>query len=113
MSTVPVLFDLTGRTAFVTGGSRGLGLQIATAVGDQGARVFLTSRKEADLKEAVDFLAGRGIDAGHIAADFADDAQIVRASEAALEALGNVDILVNNAGATCQTLAIDGGSSIN
>ena len=47
------LFDLSGRIALVTGGSRGLGLQIAEALGEAGAKVMLTSRKAADLEEAV------------------------------------------------------------
>ena len=52
MSTpVRQLFDLTGKTALVTGGSRGLGLQIAEALGEAGARVMLTSRKAGDLEE--------------------------------------------------------------
>ena len=48
--TVQQLFDLSGKTALVTGGSRGLGLQMAQALGEAGARVLLTSRKAADLE---------------------------------------------------------------
>ena len=51
--TVTQLFDLHGKTALVTGGSRGLGLQLAHALGEAGARLMLTSRKQADLDEAV------------------------------------------------------------
>ena len=50
---VQQLFDLTGKTALVTGGSRGLGLQMAQALGEAGARIMLTSRKAADLEQAV------------------------------------------------------------
>src|SRR5258706_9617025 len=53
MRTVRQLFDLAGKTALVTGGSRGLGLQIAQALGEQGARVVLSARKQAELDEAV------------------------------------------------------------
>ena len=60
MSTpVRQLFDLTGKTALVTGGSRGLGLQIAEALGEAGARVLLTSRKAADLEESAGHLKER------------------------------------------------------
>ena len=70
MSTpVLKLFDLTGKTALVTGGSRGLGLQIAEALGEAGARVLLTSRKADDLEESAAQLQGKGIDARWIAAD--------------------------------------------
>ena len=64
MSTpVQKLFDLTGQTALVTGGSRGLGLQMAEALGEAGAKIMLTSRKASDLEEAAAHLAAKGIDA--------------------------------------------------
>ena len=50
--SIAQLFDLSGRTALVTGGSRGLGLQMAEALGEAGARVMITSRKAPDLQEA-------------------------------------------------------------
>jgi NAD(P)-dependent dehydrogenase (short-subunit alcohol dehydrogenase family) len=101
MSTkVQDLFDLTGQVALVTGGSRGLGLQIAEALGDAGAKIMLTSRKAADLEEAAAHLQARGIDTRWIAADAskAEDAQRVVAET--MERMGKIDILVNNAGAT-------------
>ncbi|MGE5864421.1 MAG: SDR family oxidoreductase [Rhizobacter sp.] len=94
------LFDLTGKTALVTGGSRGLGLQIAEALGEAGARVMLTSRKAADLEESAAHLASRGIDAKWIAADASQPEDIQRVAREAHAALGEIDILVNNAGAT-------------
>jgi gluconate 5-dehydrogenase len=101
MSTpVLKLFDLTGKTALVTGGSRGLGLQIAEALGEAGARVLLTSRKAADLEEAAAHLQDKGIDTRWIAADASQPAEIARVASEALQRLGQVDILVNNAGAT-------------
>ena len=101
MSTpIQKLFDLSGQTALVTGGSRGLGLQIAEALGEAGARVMLTSRKAADLEEAVATLQAKGIDARWVAADASQPAEIDRVVSEALERLGHVDILVNNAGAT-------------
>ncbi len=93
------LFDLTGRVALVTGGSRGLGLQMAEALGEAGAKVMLTSRKATDLEEAVAHLAQRGIDARWVAGDASDPAQIQRVCDETVQRLGPVDILVNNAGA--------------
>ena len=97
--TVQQLFDLKGKTALVTGGSRGLGLQMAHALGEAGARIMLSSRKAADLEEAVADLQAAGIDARWIAADAAQEADIHRLADETLERMGDVDILVNNAGA--------------
>ena len=101
MSTpIQKLFDLTGKSALITGGSRGLGLQIAEALGEAGAKVMLTSRKAADLEEAVATLQAKGIDARWVAADASQPAEIDRVVSDTLERLGPIDILVNNAGAT-------------
>lgn len=97
---VQQLFDLTGKTALVTGGSRGLGLQMAHALGEAGARIMLSSRKAADLEEAAAELQAAGIDARWIAADCANEADIERLAAETLERLGQVDILINNAGAS-------------
>ena len=100
MRTVRELFSLEGKTAVVTGGSRGLGLQMAEALGEQGARVLVSARKQDELDEACAHLAARGIEALSIAADLSDEAAIGGFAEEALRRLGQVDILVNNAGAT-------------
>jgi NAD(P)-dependent dehydrogenase (short-subunit alcohol dehydrogenase family) len=101
MSTsVQKLFDLTGQTALVTGGSRGLGLQIAEALGEAGAKIMLTSRKARDLEEAAAHLQAKGIDARWIAADASQPADIQRVVDETMERLGRIDILINNAGAT-------------
>ncbi|HEU6455368.1 MAG TPA: SDR family oxidoreductase [Roseateles sp.] len=101
MSTkVQDLFDLSGQVALVTGGSRGLGLQIAEALGEAGAKIMLTSRKAADLEEAAAHLQDRGIDARWIAADAAKPEEAQRVVAETMERLGQIDILVNNAGAT-------------
>jgi gluconate 5-dehydrogenase len=97
---VQQLFDLAGRTALVTGGSRGLGLQIAEALGEAGARVIVSARKAAELEEGVAALRARGIEADWIAADASRPEEVARLAEGAIERLGGVDILVNNAGAT-------------
>ncbi len=100
MRSIQQLFDLTGKTALVTGGSRGLGLQIAEALGEQGARLVLVSRKQADLDEAVAHLKERGIEASAIAADLAREDAVAPLVEEAMKRLGQIDILINNAGAT-------------
>ena len=101
MSTpIQKLFDLSGKTALITGGSRGLGLQIAEALGEAGARLMLSSRKASDLEEAAAYLKTKGIDAGWVAADASDPVQVQKICDAAMQQLGQIDILVNNAGAT-------------
>ena len=94
------LFDLSGRKALITGGSRGLGLQVAEALGEAGASVMLTSRKSEDLAEASAHLKARGIESRWIAGNASDPEEVNRICGATLEQLGRVDILVNNAGAT-------------
>ena len=98
--TIQQLFDLTGTTALVTGGARGLGLQMAHALGEAGARIMLSSRKAADLELAVAELQAAGIDARWIAADCAVEEDIRRLADQTLERMGRIDILVNNAGAS-------------
>ena len=97
--TIQQLFDLDGKTALVTGGSRGLGLQLAHALGEAGARIMLSSRKAEDLEEAAADLQAAGIDARWIAADCAREEDIRKLADQTLERMGPVDILVNNAGA--------------
>ncbi|TNF63587.1 MAG: glucose 1-dehydrogenase [Burkholderiales bacterium] len=97
--TIQQLFDLKGKTALVTGGSRGLGLQMAHALGEAGARVLISSRKAEDLEQAAAELQAAGIDARWIAADCQHEDQIRRLAAESMERLGDIDILVNNAGA--------------
>ena len=98
--TLAGLFNLSGRVAIVTGGSRGLGLQIATALGEYGASVALVARKQADLDAAVEQLAALGIAALGLAADLATPEAASALADRVLEQFGRIDILVNNAGAT-------------
>ena len=97
---VKQLFDLGGRVALVTGGSRGLGLQMAEALGEMGARVALTARKQGELDEAVAHLKAKGIDAAAWACDLGKREQVAPAIDGVLAKFGKVDVLVNNAGAT-------------
>ena len=100
MRTTQQLFSLAGKTALVTGGSRGLGLQIAEALGEQGASIVLSSRKQSDLDGAVAHLKSIGITASAIAADLSQDAAVEPLVAETLRRLGHIDILINNAGAT-------------
>ncbi|MDB5894842.1 MAG: short-chain dehydrogenase/reductase [Rhodoferax sp.] len=97
--TIQQLFDLTGKTALVTGGSRGLGLQLAMGLAEAGARVVLSSRKAADLEAAAAQMRAAGLDADWIAADCADEAGARALAADAMSRLGRIVILVNNAGA--------------
>jgi gluconate 5-dehydrogenase len=97
MSTLP-LFDLTGRRAFITGSSRGIGLAYAYAVAEAGAEVVLNSRKAEDVDKAVEQMRSDGFKASGYAFDVADPAS-VEEHIARMEAeLGPIDILFNNAG---------------
>ncbi len=101
MSTsIKQLFDLSGQVALVTGGSRGLGLQMAEALGEAGAKIMLTSRKAQDLEEATAHLQAMGIDTRWVAADASDPAQVDKVVSETMQRLGRIDILINNAGAT-------------
>jgi len=97
---IKALFDLTGKRALITGGSRGLGLQIAQSLGEAGATIMLSSRKQADLDEAVAELSAAGIKAYAVAADCGTTEGALALAGEAIKQLGDVDILVNNAGAT-------------
>jgi gluconate 5-dehydrogenase len=98
--TITQLFSLTGKIALITGGSRGLGLQIAHALGEQGATVIVTSRKADELAAACAELTAAGIKASYFAANAADDAALAHLVKEVMAIHGRIDILVNNAGAT-------------
>ncbi len=94
------LFDLSGRVALVTGGSRGLGLQMAEAVGEMGAKVAITARKAQELSDAADQLKQRGIEVLTHACDLSDPSVAKPLVAKVLAKWGTIDILVNNAGTT-------------
>ena len=96
--SVKKLFDLTGRSAIITGGSRGLGLQIAEALGEMGAKLALTARKKDELESAVAALAKQGIEAHAWVCDLGKRDTIPGVFDQILGRFGRVDILVNNAG---------------
>ncbi len=101
------LFDIKGRNALVTGGSRGLGLQMAEALGELGANIALTARKRDELDQAVAHLHARGIRAVAVQCDMANPAAIAPAVGSAISAFGPIDILVNNAGTTWGAATIE------
>jgi gluconate 5-dehydrogenase len=94
------LLDLTGKTALVTGGSRGLGLQMAEALGEMGARVAVTARKKDELDAAVSQLTKARIEARAYVCDIGRRDAIAPLADRILKEFGQVDILINNAGAT-------------
>src|SRR5438034_11203554 len=95
-----VTFDFSGEVALITGGSRGLGLEIAQAFGDAGATVVITARREQWLNEAEQYLKGRGITVYSFICDVANVSSVEQVVQQILEACGKVDVLVNNAGQT-------------
>ena len=92
------LQDLTGRVALVTGGSRGLGLQMAEVLGELGAKVAITARKRDELDAAAAHLNSLGIETLPLVCDMGQLATIPPMVEQVIAALGPIDILVNNAG---------------
>jgi gluconate 5-dehydrogenase len=94
------LLDLKGRNALVTGGSRGLGLQMAEALGEMGAAVAITARKKDELDAALSHLGAAGIKAKAYVCDIGRREAIAPVAAEILEDFARIDILVNNAGAT-------------
>lgn len=92
------LFKLSGKVTLVTGGSRGLGLEIATGLGEAGASVAVLARREQWLAGAESELAGSGIDTLGLLCDVADPVQVTDAVNAVIARWGRIDVLVNNAG---------------
>ncbi|HQR04406.1 MAG: SDR family oxidoreductase [Proteobacteria bacterium] len=98
--SVKKLFDLDGKVALVTGGSRGLGLQMAEALGEMGARIAITARKQDELEKAAARLRDQGIEVLTLPCDLGQASTADSVVDAVVGAFGGVDILVNNAGAT-------------
>ena len=94
------LFDLTGRVALVTGGSRGLGKAMATIFAESGAAVVISSRHKSELQAAAAEIRDKtGGQVEPIVADMTRRDDVQRLADAAVAAMGRIDILVNNAGA--------------
>ncbi|SMB27937.1 Short-chain dehydrogenase/reductase SDR [Sterolibacterium denitrificans] len=101
------LFDLSGKVALVTGASRGLGLQMAGALGEMGARLAIVARKADELHAAAARLAGQGVDVLPVAGNLGETATIPALVDTVLAHYGQIDILVNNAGASWGAAAED------
>jgi gluconate 5-dehydrogenase len=96
--TIQQLFDLSDRVAVVTGGSRGLGLEIAEGLAEAGAALMLCARRKEWLDPALEAMRARGIRAEGRICDVSDAEQVQAVVDAALQVFGRIDILVNNAG---------------
>jgi NAD(P)-dependent dehydrogenase (short-subunit alcohol dehydrogenase family) len=97
--TASELFDIAGKTALVTGGSRGIGRMIAEGYIDAGVSVYISSRKAEVLNEVAAELSKKGTCVA-IAADLSQESECRRVADEMTERVGRLDILVNNAGAT-------------
>lgn len=106
-ATLKSLFDLSGQVAIVTGGSRGLGLQMAEALGEFGATVIITARKQDELDQAVAALKAQGMKAEAYAGDFSKPESIAAFVEWVAARHARVEILVNNAGTSWGAQAED------
>ncbi len=100
MTHVRKLFDLSGRVAVVTGGSRGLGLEMAEGLAEAGASLMLVARREQWLAPAVAEMKSAGFACEGMACDVTDAGQVQAVVDRTVEHFGGLHILVNNAGAT-------------
>ncbi|OGA69807.1 MAG: gluconate 5-dehydrogenase [Betaproteobacteria bacterium RIFCSPLOWO2_12_FULL_68_20] len=98
--SVRQLFDLTGRVALITGGSRGLGLQIGEALGEMGAKIAISARKQPELDAAAAHLERQGVEVMTAACDLQDPKAAKPLVEEVLAKFERLDVLVNNAGTT-------------
>jgi gluconate 5-dehydrogenase len=94
------LFTLDGRIAIVTGGSRGLGLEIAEGLGEAGARLMICARRDEWLAPALEELRGKGFTVEGMLCDVARQTEVRAVVDKTVAVFGRVDILVNNAGVT-------------
>ena len=99
------MFELTGKVALITGGSRGLGLQIAKGLAEMGAKIAISARKAVELEEAKGELSPLGVDVLTVVNDLSKEGQPAALVDAVVAHFGKIDILVNNAGATWGALA--------
>ena len=96
--TIPQLFDLSGRVALVTGGSRGLGAEFAEGLAEAGASLMLCARRDEWLAPELDTLRARGFTVDGMRCDVSRPEQVAAVVDRTVERFGRLDILVNNAG---------------
>ena len=96
--TVKELFDLTGKTAIVTGGSRGIGKEMAEALAEAGARLMLCARRQEWLDETVTEFTNRGFETTGMLCDVSKPEQAQAVVDETVSKFGTLDILINNAG---------------
>jgi len=92
------LFDLTGKTAIVTGGSRGIGVEMAEGLAEAGANLMLCARREEWLNETVEEFRGKGFTVEGKTCDVSTESDVQAVVDATVEKFGAVDVLINNAG---------------
>lgn len=95
---VKELFDLTGRTAIVTGGSRGIGKEMAEALAEAGANLMLCARRAEWLDATVAEFSARNFNVAGVTCDVSKQDEVQRVVDEAVRKFGSLDILVNNAG---------------
>jgi gluconate 5-dehydrogenase len=111
VATLGQLFDLNGRVAIVTGGSRGLGQEMAEGLAEAGARLVLCARREQWLSPTLDEMRKAGFTVDGLTCDVTNPDQVQAVVDRAMDLYGRVDILVNNAGVSwgeaAETMALD------
>jgi NAD(P)-dependent dehydrogenase (short-subunit alcohol dehydrogenase family) len=98
MKNIKELFDLTGKTAIVTGGSRGIGKEMAEGLAEAGANLMLCARREEWLTETLDEFRAKGFRAEGVLCDVSKEEEVQRTIDETVSLFGKIDILINNAG---------------
>jgi len=96
--TIKELFDLSGKTAIVTGGSRGIGKEMAEGLAEAGASLMLCARREEWLSETLEEFRGRGFTVEGKVCDVSKEADVQAVVDETIKVFGKIDVLVNNAG---------------
>lgn len=107
MPTLKELFDLSGKVALVTGGSRGLGKEMAEGLAEAGAALMILARREQWLAPAVEEFRARGFKCDSALCDVSDPESVNAAVDKTIDTFGHIDILINNAGVTWGSPAED------
>jgi gluconate 5-dehydrogenase len=98
------LFDLTGKTAIVTGGSRGIGVEMAEGLAEAGASLMLCARREERLNETVEEFRKKGFRVEGKVCDVSKEADVRAVVDETVKTFGKIDVLINNAGISWGTM---------